>query len=1094
MTNTNDLNYTINPKTKRAIKILGPTHLKILKAKTKKSELKQTITNYKNLIELNKGDVSRMAQLSAAKFKFDKKTINNLLVNVYKKPMKMVIYFKDSPYPQYITLAGDSKLKKNIQDWITNYARMSYNQTHAVGSDILGDIDIDEIESIDFIANSDFGKGKTNKAGHYFKYINTSKIDLTKYQILNENDNSDILNNNCLIYAFEKLNIEASLINRVKLAVGLGVYIAKNQFEKICDIIQKKIILHSFKIAEDKEGIEDSARTETKQRTETHGASFKDEIHLAIYKDHYFVHEPTIYNIFSIKNYNKCANFNNLGDVYKIQHNKPNYKTTTKCDSMQLIRYLMEQNQFTDKHHILINRAEQGDLGADNIILDHIEDDQIEDILKVKEKAEHTIFFGDCETMTNSTTNENHELFLLGVVKLEAEKSEEAEEIEEAEESEESEESEEAAEIDKVKIFSIIRDKEYIVKNFLDYLCKNSKTSNITCYFHNLKYDYHVLIKYLTVRKNCSKDGNLYYSEISHIYKETKFKIILADSYKLINIGLAKFNKTFKLPEELNKKEAINYDFYNKESIQTTKHSKKEYCKNFSEEHKQIFEDTLKVLKSTDEEYFNAIEYYEYYLKYDCIVLKEGLKVLRTSFLKIGELDIFNSTTISSYSNLYFKTNKSFEGIFKCKGNLREYYSLAIRGGRVSVLESEKKRVINKNIVDYDAVSLYPTAIYRICQEFGFPKGKAKQLLNHMLNLNSLNKTDYYVVTINITNIRKKQQIPFISAKNKEGILQYLNEVPEGGLKCVVDKITLEDYIKFHDIEYEIIEGVYYNEGFNKTMGYYILKLFDQRKIYKTNKEDILQELIKLVLNSSYGKTITKKSNTETIFKKVGAQTNNYIVSNFHTIKESQQINERQIQITKLKVDEDYNLGIIGLMILSMSKRVMNEVMSIANDNNIKIYYQDTDSMHIEKNDIAKLEYLYKMEYKKELHGSDLGNFHTDFKLKGAVTEISSKRSIFLDKKSYIDHLIAKNKDGQDIEGYHIRLKGITEDGINKAIKDYGNGDPFKLFERLANGEEVEFILNPAGARPKFAYNKNGVFTRKANSFKRILNKQIIEE
>lgn len=1079
MTNTNELNYTINPKTKRSIKILGPTHLKILKRQTKRTELSQTITNYENLIELNNGDVSRMYPLSAAKFKFNKKTINNLLINVYKTPMKMIIYFKGNPYPQYITLAADSELKKNIKEWIAYYANVSYDPILAKGSDVLYHLFISEIVAIDFIANSALGKAKTNKAGHYFKYINTSKIDLTKYQILNENDKAHIVQSNCLIYAFEQLNIKTALINRVKLAAGVGVYIAKNQLEKISGIIQKKIILHSFKIAEKKEGTEEAARTETKQRTTTYGASFKEEIHLAIFKDHYFIHEPTIYNIFSIKNYNKCSNFSNFGEVSKIQRNKPIYKTTSKCDSLQLIKYLMEEKQFTDKHHLLINRAEQGNLDADTIVLEHIEEDQIEEILNINEKAEFTIFFGDCETMTNSTTNENHELFLLGVVKLEEERKNQ---------------DTEKSPIADVKIFSITTDGEYIVKNFLDYLCKNSKTTNITCYFHNLKYDYHVLIKYLTVRKNCCKDGSLYYSEISHIYKNNKFKIILADSYKLINIGLAKFNKTFKLSEELNKKEAINYDFYNKESIKITKHSKEEYSKNFSEEHKQIFEDTLKILKNTDKEHFNAIEYYKYYLKYDCVVLKEGLKVLRTSFLKIGELDIFKSTTISSFSNLYFKTNKSFEGVFKCKGNLREYYSLAIRGGRVSVLEDAKNKIIKKDIVDYDAVSLYPTAIYRICQEFGFPKGKAKQLLKPMLNFNSLNNTDYYIVTINITNIRKKQQIPFISSKNKEGILQYLNEVPEGGLKCVVDKITLEDYIKFHNIEYEIIDGVYYNEGFNKTMGSYIMKLFEQRKIYKKNNEDTLQELIKLILNSAYGKTITKKSNSETIFKKVGTQTNNYIVSNFHTIKESQQINERQIQITKLKVEEAYNLGIIGLMTLSMSKRVMNEVMSIANDNNIKIYYQDTDSMHIEKNDIAKLEDLYKIEYKKELHGSNLGNFHSDFKLQGAVSEILSKRSIFLGKKCYIDHLTAKNKDGQDIEGYHIRLKGITEDGINKAIKDYGNGDPFKLFEKLANGEEVEFVLNPEGARPKFAYNKNGVFTRKANSFKRILNKQLIDE
>lgn len=44
-----------------------------------------------------------------------------------------------------------------------------------------------------------------------------------------------------------------------------------------------------------------------------------------------------------------------------------------------------------------------------------------------------------------------------------------------------------------------------------------------------------------------------------------------------------------------------------------------------------------------------------------------------------------------------------------------------------------------------------------------------------------------------------------------------------------------------------------------------------------------------------------------------------------------------------------------GSLILSMSKRIMNEVMCLADDNNINIYYQDTDSMHITKSQVEKL-------------------------------------------------------------------------------------------------------------------------------------------
>lgn len=42
-------------------------------------------------------------------------------------------------------------------------------------------------------------------------------------------------------------------------------------------------------------------------------------------------------------------------------------------------------------------------------------------------------------------------------------------------------------------------------------------------------------------------------------------------------------------------------------------------------------------------------------------------------------------------------------------------------------------------------------------------------------------------------------------------------------------------------------------------------------------------------------------------------------------------------------------------MVLSMSKRIMNEVMCTAEDIGCKIYYQDTDSMQMSKEDVEKL-------------------------------------------------------------------------------------------------------------------------------------------
>ena len=44
---------------------------------------------------------------------------------------------------------------------------------------------------------------------------------------------------------------------------------------------------------------------------------------------------------------------------------------------------------------------------------------------------------------------------------------------------------------------------------------------------------------------------------------------------------------------------------------------------------------------------------------------------------------------------------------------------------------------------------------------------------------------------------------------------------------------------------------------------------------------------------------------------------------------------------------EHFNYVPCGTEILSMSKRIMNEVVSCADDLGLKFYYQDTDSIHM---------------------------------------------------------------------------------------------------------------------------------------------------
>ncbi|ELP91469.1 hypothetical protein EIN_143190 [Entamoeba invadens IP1] len=150
---------------------------------------------------------------------------------------------------------------------------------------------------------------------------------------------------------------------------------------------------------------------------------------------------------------------------------------------------------------------------------------------------------------------------------------------------------------------------------------------------------------------------------------------------------------------------------------------------------------------------------------------------------------------------------------------------------------------------------------------------------------------------------------------------------------------------------------------------------------------------------------------------------------------------------TNKPFDDFYVPNLIGVQILSMSKRIMNEVMCLAEELNIDTYYQDTDSVHIDKNKIELLEQKYKEIYGKTLRGGELKQFHPDFdELSG---DVYSKESYFLGKKAYIDVL---TNDKQE-HALHMRMKGIP----NNLLEN--NENPIELYKKLYAGESYTFNL-----------------------------------
>ena len=146
------------------------------------------------------------------------------------------------------------------------------------------------------------------------------------------------------------------------------------------------------------------------------------------------------------------------------------------------------------------------------------------------------------------------------------------------------------------------------------------------------------------------------------------------------------------------------------------------------------------------------------------------------------------------------------------------------------------------------------------------------------------------------------------------------------------------------------------------------------------------------------------------------------------------------------QIDEQFSLVPFGVDVLAMSKRIMNEVMCLAYDNDCAIYYQDTDSLHIEMEHIEKLKKVYYEKYNRNLEGKDMGQFHSDFKkLEKDAENPHSEEMFILGKKAYC-HRLVDNK-GNTKPFY--RLKGISSSSIEQQADLYFNGCIYKVYEYL---------------------------------------------
>ena len=627
---------------------------------------------------------------------------------------------------------------------------------------------------------------------------------------------------------------------------------------------------------------------------------------------------------------------------------------------------------------------------------------------------------------------------------------------------------------------------------------------NIRFIFHNAGYDIRFLFPHLTHYQPIERGKFLLRAYAKFYYGKAKFyKIQIQDSYALIPEPLRKFKEMFNLDI---KKEILPYGLYTQSNVEKgvipisecIKSVEDQYVKNnigkeiCLEEQKQFVNEYLKNVKEWKCNIDNNIDIIRYsckYCKMDCEVLESGYTIFRNNLLEItnGYIDIDLYVSVASLSLDYMKIKNVFDNVYELSGNPREFINKCMYGGRTMCSENKKIDNPKQILADFDAVSLYPSAMGRLA---GYLKGSPKVIDKENLKYENIKNYDGYFVEIMIEKVKKKYKFPLMSKITKDGIRDWTNDMENEIFYC--DKITLEEIIKYHQIEFTIIRGYYYNEGRNMNLKPTIEHLFKTRLEAKKQKNPI-EKIYKLLMNSCYGKCLLKPIDTEYQYIS-NSKYKEFLSANYNWVKEADYCKESNTWRVKLikAINEHFNLVHCGVEVLSMSKRIMNEVQCLSELLDIDMYYTDTDSIAIDNSKLPLLSTEYKKKYGRELCGNNMGQFNTDFSsdivmnsimdknnlnFKDLTKEekdkyensILAKRSIFLGKKCYIHELYSEYGDKLD---YHIRLKGVP----NASILDYAynnNITPYQVYEKLLNKQEILFDMTCGGKKINFKFCKN---------------------
>lgn len=542
---------------------------------------------------------------------------------------------------------------------------------------------------------------------------------------------------------------------------------------------------------------------------------------------------------------------------------------------------------------------------------------------------------------------------------------------------------------------------------------------NYLMYAHNLGFDFMFIARYLTGFNSSLIQTGTRLKAVSGIRNNTNY--MFRDSMAHLNFSLAAIGKMFPLADGMTlEKESYPHHLvtYDIEALSKISISKVDST---------VIENASR-LDLVKGRYIDLKSYAIHYCKRDVDVLAHCFESYRNMMIQKFDIDVRDHLSTPGLAQDVLAKKNCLSDVKSLSGSLLEFTRRAIVGGRCMTAENKVWHV-KEPIMDFDANSLYPSAQTKEAGFKGFAKG-APRIFRGVPP-----KHDFYIAEVLITAVGINRSFPLLSIiDEKTGVRNFTNDLI--GKTLTLGKQAIEDFIEFQKGEVEFIQGLFWDDGFNDEICKVMPSLYQERQILKDQK-NALQEGIKLVLNSSYGKMIQKPITSNRKIIKTDDPSKS-LAKNIHSMISRTRIDEGLYCFEKHKSISNFSSPAhLGVQILDQSKHIMNRVMCLAEDLRCTMWYQDTDSIHIAKKDLKRLCDAFKVKYGYDLDGKGLCQFSSDFK-----DDLYATEAYFLGKKLYLDCL----SNGT----FHARMKGIPSRLIT---------EPLKTYQKLFNGSIVKFNL-----------------------------------